>query len=148
MYISRICNIESVATKKKFLCSFVSNNKIFTYCVVLLEDLAAYGTLLMDLCIYDIISWRKKFFVLLWCLFMRFQSFYFHALFLTFSLLCYVSYFIRGLLRLLNTLGRWWKEIDWVNYLFCLKKNWNLYKSLLNKRKGKITQSVYLNCPY
>lgn len=60
MYISGICNIESIATKKKLLCSFVSNNKIFTYGVVLLEDLAAYGTLLMDLCTYDIISWRKS----------------------------------------------------------------------------------------
>lgn len=36
--ISGICSIESIATKKrKFLCLFVSNNKIFTYCGVLLK---------------------------------------------------------------------------------------------------------------
>lgn len=95
MYISGMCNIESIATKK-FLCSLVSNNKIFAYCVILL-DLATYGTLLIELCTYDIISWAKVLYLIVLLVhvlqFLFIFIFIFYALFLTLSLLCYISYF-------------------------------------------------------
>lgn len=57
----------------------------------------------MELCTYDIISWRKS--SLSYCGACSCAAvFLFHALFLTFSLLFIL--FIKGLLELLYTLGR------------------------------------------
>lgn len=121
----------------KILFSFVSNNKIFTYCVVFLEDVANYGVtyVIMHLRHYKL---EKKLFILLWYLFMCCGVFIV-IFFLTFSVLCCISHFIRGLLDLSSALGSWWRETDCLWKLLLLYKK-QMNKTLPNKRKGKITQ--------
>lgn len=107
------------SNRRKFLFLFVSNNKIFTCCAILFEDVATYG-ITYAICIFGITSCRKSYFFfsfLLWHLFMCCVCFVFF-----FQRFSAVYPILLGFRYLSSALGHWFaqRETDYLWELLIL----------------------------